>query len=120
MSGGVESTNGFSKINYLAELTSPIGPELSYGLSNSGSLAILLSVLDFGPPINSKLYNINKSFRLYDLIVPGIYLIYGFPELPISVSCGYYNGTKLHLPDLINSNHFQLLIAFDMPLFLFL
>ena len=116
---GTESINGFKQSSFFGGLSTPIGLEFSYGLCNKNSLGVLFSILDFGQPINSKLYNSDIKYQLQDLIQPGVYLIYGIKDLPLAISFGYYNGKGYK----INSskvNHFSISFAFDMPLFFIL
>jgi len=119
LSLGIETINGFKQGSFFGGLSTPIGLEFSYGLSNKNSLGVLFSILDFGPPINSKLYNSDIKYQLQDLIQPGIYLSYGIKDLPLAISLGYYNGKGYKINSL-KVNHFSISFAFDMPLFFIL
>jgi hypothetical protein len=101
----------------ISGLSAPVGLEFSYGLGNNSSLGIMFSILDIGPPINSKLYNSKSEYQLVDLVQPGIYITFGFKDLPLAIAAGYYNGKgyRINSP---NANHFNIAFLFDMPLFL--
>lgn len=119
LSLGLESINGFGERSFYGGLSTPVGLEFSYGLDNKASLCILFSILDFGPPINSKLYNSDIKYKLLDLIQPGIYLVYGIKDLPLAIMLGYYNGKGYKLNSM-KVNHFNISFVFDMPLILIL
>lgn len=117
LSIGIESINGFKQGSFFGGLSTPIGLEFSYGTSNKNSFGVLFSIFDFGPAVNSKLYNSDIKYQLVDLIQPGVYLVYGIKELPLAVTLGYYAG-KGYKIDSPNVNHFNISVLFDMPLFL--
>lgn len=117
LSAGMESLRGIKQGSFFGGLSTPIGVEFSYGIGNKTSIGILFSILDFGPPVNSKLYNSDIKYKLLDLVQPGAYLIYGIKDLPLAILLGYYNGKGYNNTSL-NENHFIISFAFDMPLVL--
>lgn len=120
LSVGIESANrrlDFKKQNSLgyAGLTAPIGIEHSWGMGERGSLSLFASVIDFGPVVNSQLFDSGSSIKLKDLISPGIYLVYGFTDIPLAISCGYFHS-KAARNNSSAQHHISLNIVFDMPL----
>ncbi|MHB8853888.1 MAG: hypothetical protein ACYC6P_11115 [Ignavibacteriaceae bacterium] len=114
---GTEWTGGFKQKYFTSGLSAPVGLEFSYGIGNNNSLGIMFSILDFGPPINSRLYNSKLEYQLIDLIQPGVYLTFGIKDLPLAIAAGYYNGKGYNINSQ-NVNHFNIAFLFDMPLFL--
>ncbi|RLD17038.1 MAG: hypothetical protein DRI36_04775, partial [Caldiserica bacterium] len=104
-----------NKLNY-SGLVAPIGLELSWGTKYGSSLSILANLFDLGAPLNSRLYNTDSPIKYDNLIAPGLFFIYGFPELPLSIGFG---GCKVRgiRDSSSNTQRLLLFIALDMPLF---
>ncbi len=123
LSLGIESINhelNFKKQNTLGYtgLTAPIGLEHSWGLGKNGSISIFASILDFGPVVNSQLFDSDSNMKLKDIISPGIYFVYGIPEMPLAISIGYFHSKAARLSSSLQ-HHITLNIVFDMPLMIF-
>ena len=122
LSAGIEAINqnlNFKKqsITGYFGLTAPIGLEHSWGLGENGSISLFASILDFGPVVNSQLFNSGSDIKLKDIISPGIFIIYGIPEIPLAISLGYFHAKSEKLSSL--QQHITLNIVFDMPLIIF-
>jgi len=100
--------------NYFYGLAVPIGVEFAHGMSNLSSWGFMLSIFDLGSAINAQLYK-QRTPRIADVFVPGLSVLYGIPELPVSAGLQVSYGTGLKT-DANTQVHFSFFLAFDMPL----
>lgn len=114
---GIESRNREDQYNFEAGITAPIGIELSWGKKDRDSCSIFASILDFGPAINSQLYNKDEDLKIKDIIAPGLFIIHGFKNLPLAVGGGYQHSKGLRSKE-PSEDHFLFFLALDMPLFI--
>ncbi len=82
--------------------TAPVGLYLQpWGaFKNRGSLGIFLPIIDIAAPVRLRLDGSKDTqtlpdFELQDIISPGFYLVYGFPNSPFAVNAGIQYGPKL-------------------------
>lgn len=113
--GGIETYKSGSFFYY--GLTAPIGLEASWGTRRKGSVSILGTVFDLGAVVNSQIYNTSESFSLRNIYAPGVGLIYGFPEMPLSLGMGYARVNSVKQYDR-GEHRCYLFLGIDMPLFL--
>ncbi|MES0491220.1 MAG: hypothetical protein ABUK01_14595 [Leptospirales bacterium] len=103
-------------------LFAPVGIELVWGLAGKcgrgSSLGILLSPFDFGNPVNTVIFDDNKTFTYTDIISPGVYLQWGLKDIPLAIQLGL-NRRPVTGTDVKNHYENRLIIAvtMDMPLF---
>lgn len=114
IAGGVETYSSSSF--FYNGLFAPIGLEASWGTKQKGSISILGTVLDLGAVINSQIYDSSESFDLHNIYSPGIGLIYGLPNIPLSVGAGYFRVNSVKDDSMIE-NRVLVFVALDMPLF---
>ncbi len=92
----------------------PVGLEYSYGLKN-GSLALMISPMDFGYPISLKLNGIDSNVDLDEVIAPSIAFSYGWKDYPLSIGLSYQQGRKA-LTSNDTEKRVMLFFGIDMPL----
>lgn len=111
--GGIEYSG---KSRGYGGLTVPVGLEYTKGLPDQyGSLSLMFAPLDLANPVNQ---NINKraaTAEFKDIFSPGVYLSYGFKELPLICGVGYSHGPSLTVAG-GNRGRGLLFIGLDMPL----
>jgi len=113
LAAGIE-TEESAYYNYYG-IAAPIGLELCWGINQKSSIGILLSMFDFGTAVNSQLYETAETFGFEDIVAPGIFLVYGLPDLPLSIGMG---GCKVQgLRSNSSAVRGYMFIAVDMPLF---
>lgn len=78
---------------------------------------LFASIFDFGPAINAQLYNKDKNIQFKDIIAPGIFMVYGFKDVPLSLGIGYQRSEGVRTQTALE-NHAFFFLAFDMPLFI--
>lgn len=118
-------------------LSSPVGVAFSWGnykknttcdcYDEKGSMSIFLSLVDIGA-FSTFRFNDNETEELPDvsfsnIFSPGLYLVKGLPNIPVSVGLGGQLGpqlrkieaTKINTTDGLNAS-FKLFVAVDIPL----
>lgn len=118
-------------------LSSPVGVAFSWGnykkkttcdcYDEKGSMSIFLSLVDIGA-FSTFRFNDNETEELPDvsfsnIFSPGLYLVKGLPNIPVSVGVGGQLGpqlrkieaTKVSTTDGLNAS-FKLFLAVDIPL----
>ncbi len=105
-------------------LFAPVGLELSFPYRGY-SFSLFGSILDCGNIVHSALYKKNYDFSYNDILSPGIYLIFGLKDYPISIGSGfsygqvlkyYYDSSDTNQEHIIEKR-INVFVAFDMPLF---
>jgi len=114
--GGLSKRNGDTK-NFVG-LSAPIGIEFSYGFAKYGSVSLLFELMDFGPAVNSQLYNIDTNISFNEIINPGITIYYGLKHLPVAIGLGINGGQDIFTDGKSQGSIFVSL-NMDMPLFMF-
>lgn len=99
-----------------SSLFAPLGLEYSVGIGDGGSLSFMLAPFDFAYPLSLESQNSDKEVEFSDIVVPGLYLSYGFQGKPISVGIGVSRGRPLR-SDSEREERVLVFIAMDMPLF---
>jgi hypothetical protein len=101
----------------------PVGFEYSFHVQNC-SLGLFASVIDLGNVVHSMIYNDNSEFSYRDVFSPGLYLVYGMNDYPISIGGGVNIGrTVKNDPndasdgDASMEKRVLVFIAIDLPLF---
>lgn len=97
----------------------PVGIEWTpeeWKFSSGGSLSIMVAPLDFGHAVNLELQDSNQDLKFSDVIVPGVYLSYGWKNSPLTWGLGYARRKALR-SDKPDEGSVMLFFAFDMPLF---
>ena len=95
-------------------LFAPLGAEWVIWRDGKRSFSAMASVLDFAEPINIEIHESEESVSLEDITVPGLYLAYGWKDIPVVVGAGITEGSVSEDED---EKRYLLFIAFDMPLF---
>jgi hypothetical protein len=112
-SGGVEVVDRASK--GFGGLAVPLGLEYSRGLRN-GSAGVMFAPLDFAHPINQVINARGSSAEFKDIFAPGVYLTYGFRELPLLLGAGYSRGPSLTATQGGNRGRGFMFLGMDLPL----
>lgn len=133
---------GFYGNEYLAEKMSskwapisgvyaPVGVTFSWGLNfdkkNYGSLSALINVVDIGAIASYRLQDDETEklpeVTLQNIFAPGLGIVYGFPDFPLSAGWSYQFGPALRkinateaTTDQIN-RRWQFFLAVDIPIF---
>lgn len=137
---------GFYGNEYLADKASnkwatisgvyaPVAVAFSWGLNNSkgtnfGSVSALINVIDIGAVASFRLQDSTTEklpeVTLQNILAPGLGLVYGFPDFPLSVGYSYQYGPALRTitseaatvsPQL--NRRWQFFLAVDIPIFNF-
>ncbi|QKZ14130.1 hypothetical protein [Spirosoma sp. KUDC1026] len=132
-------------------ITLPIGVDFTFALRdlwgkkkksldnnppNPFSLGVFASVIDLGAMLNYRLANNSNTLPEHvpwqSILSPGVSVVLGFPNSPLTLGLGYQYGPKLRkfkqenatpsaqpqeTPDELNTHLFQLRLAYDIPLF---
>ncbi|HEY8954345.1 hypothetical protein [Chitinophaga sp.] len=117
-----EKGNSFS-----TGFTAPVGLSLSWGCRNEGSLGFFLSVIDIGAVTrlrldSSKATDMLPEFSFKNILAPGLYVVYGFPNTPLSLYGGAQYGPQLRaIQDKDNYKNYDsyrlsLGVVMDLPL----
>ncbi|WP_142688600.1 hypothetical protein [Chitinophaga polysaccharea] len=117
-----EKGNSFS-----TGFTAPVGLSLSWGSRNEGSLGLFLSIIDIGAVTrlrldSSKATDMLPEFSFKNILAPGLYFVYGFPNTPLSLYGGAQYGPQLRaIEDKDNYRNYDsyrlsLGIVMDLPL----
>jgi len=96
-------------------LVAPIGIEYDYSINEKWSIGVLGNIFDFGTVVNSQIYDTSETFGFKDIVAPGLALVVGLPEVPVSIGAGYFSVHGLQSNT--KSERVLLFIGFDMPLF---
>jgi hypothetical protein len=103
-------------------LTAPIGVTFNFGFKGYGSLSAFISPIDIGSIIQYKLDNqgqYEQNINFVGLVSPTVQVVYGIAYTPLSIGAGY----QWTSPQTVSSNdislkaHFNIFLAFDIPLF---
>jgi len=113
-----------------ASVAAPVGITVSKGLGNSGSLSLLIPVIDVGALVAFRFKNdradLLPKLSWSNIVAPGAYLAYGFfNNLPITVGVGAQLGPNLRAidsgpinPDITASGwRWGGFISVDIPIF---
>jgi hypothetical protein len=97
---GVERNAGQKGDTFAGGLYGPIG--LAFSFSNAktrDSLSIFVPVVDLGALISYRFTNQENEglpqFILKNIISPGVYVVAGFPGIPLSFGLGFHHGPEL-------------------------
>jgi hypothetical protein len=97
-------------------VAAPIGLEWSQATYRGNSFSLLLSPIDLGYPISLKLADSDAAVKTSDIVVPGVYLFYGWKNYPIAAGVGYTRVRSIDNPDR-RTPRVLFVLALDMPLF---
>jgi hypothetical protein len=112
----------------------PVGVAFSWGLNNSGknygSISALINVIDIGAVASYRLQDPTTEklpeVTLQNILAPGLGLVYGLPNFPLSIGYSYQFGPALRTitseaatvsPQL--NRRWQFFLAVDIPIFNF-
>ena len=99
-------------------LTAPVGVALSWGnvFVKGGSLSVFVPLIDLGAIASYRLGNNTvttgtdtlktttiPNIQLKNIVSPGLFLSYGFPNLPISMNVGYQLAPTLRSITVVNN-----------------
>jgi hypothetical protein len=144
---GNGDSNGKDNWKPTLGITAPIGVALSWGLysykssqkiKEEGSISLFVPLIDIGAFVNFRLEDENTALlpevSLSNIIAPGAYLIYGFPNAPFSIGGGLQlspslrkitkanatvdpNNPPVANIDKGNAYRFSVFFAVDIPFF---
>ncbi|MBN2350846.1 MAG: hypothetical protein JXJ22_18560 [Bacteroidales bacterium] len=91
---------------YGAGISSPVGIAFNKSVDwcntakNNSSISLMFSVIDLGA-VTSLRFKDDKTetlplIKLSDIFSPGVFLVYGFPKLPVALSAFAQMGPRLH------------------------
>jgi hypothetical protein len=101
-------------------LTAPVGVSVSWGnvFIKGGSLSIFVPLIDLGAIASYRLGNNTVTagkdtlktttipdIKLKNIVSPGFFLSYGFPNVPISVNLGYQLAPTLRAITVVNNSN---------------
>lgn len=109
-------------------LVAPFGIAFSKGLDRIGSATLFASFIDVGALVSFRFKDNNAAllpeFKLQNVLAPGLYGIYGLPNLPISLGVGVQYGPQLRKLTATNLStstsaayRVNAFIAVDIPVF---
>mgnify|MGYP003394116755 FL=1 len=111
------SANRSSTDNQVAlGLFAPVGLEYVLLRHKMHSLSLMIAPFDFSYPLNLEIFNKNAEAKLSDIIVPALYLSWGFKDLPLAVGLGCMRSRALKIGT-ADENRCLVFAGFDMPLF---
>ena len=111
-------------------ISAPIGINTSFGFKKGGAISIFGSLVDIGAFTAFRLKDQDSDdlpeLKLKNIFSPGVFLIYGLPEVPISLGVGYQRGPNLREvnPDAFgleesSGERLSIILGVDIPVFNF-
>ncbi len=102
----LKNTDGNNKSSFSAGIAAPVGIAFSKGSlwkkneeKGGKSMTAFLSLIDIGAlasfRFNDDSTAVASTVQLKNIISPGIFLIYGFPKVPVSLAAGCQVGPQL-------------------------
>lgn len=114
-------------------ITAPVGIGFNWGLSNKcnkkckQSISLFASVIDIGAVVSYRFQDNSTqalpNFTFQNILAPGLNIIYGLPNWPVSIGGGYQLGPVLREISATEKNigehmngRWQIFIAVDIPI----
>lgn len=99
LAGGRENLTDVGEPAGFYALSAPLGITISVGLGQAGSLSLYGTILDIGALTAFRFADAETKdlpeLSFQNIYTPGLYLVYGVPQLPLSIGFGYQNGPNL-------------------------
>ncbi len=110
----IDTGFGSDAMDY-AKLVAPVGIEHTWGFKGGSSTSLFVSFVDFGAAVSSKIADTDHGLEIEDLFAPGIFVVWGFEEIPLAMGAGYQRSRSLENGGEYAHN-VMMFFAFDMPL----
>lgn len=87
-----------------SSLSVPVGLSMSWGSRNAGSIGLYVPIIDIGAITRLHLDDDTSTLVLPDInfkniVSPGLYVVYGIPRSPLSITHGFQFGPELRKID---------------------
>ena len=109
---GNSSYVGVNPSSFVSGVTAPIGLSFNwggYGLKNNKNWSLFASIIDIGAVLSYRWTDdaaegLPTKVEWAQVISPGLHLVYGFPDLPLSMAFGYQISPRLRKVDIGGNN----------------